>query len=166
MSSKNFHLAFIALGSNLEDPQLQCQRALDQIKNLPQTELLVCSSFYQTKPLVPKGADKEGIPFYVNAVCKIATELSPQELLAQLRKIEEKMGRKRKKKWESRLIDLDLLFYDSLVMKTKNLIIPHPEIEKRSFVLIPLTEINPNWEHPVLKKTIRILAEELERQNS
>ncbi len=146
--------AFIALGANLGNPLEQCQKALQEIKKIPHTQYIACSSFYKTEPLVPKGDNPQIVAWYINAVCQIQTELKPLDLLKSLRSIEEKMGRHRLKKWESRLIDLDLLAYDNEVMQTKDLILPHPEIQNRSFVLEPLSEIEPHWTHPVSNQSV------------
>lgn len=160
-ASDEIHTAFIALGSNLDNPLNQCNQALEKIKNIPQTELLHSSSFYKTAPLVPEGKEALDIPSYVNAVCEIKTGLTAEKLLGELLKIEKEMGRERCKKWESRLIDLDLLFFDSQVHTTEALVLPHPEIQNRSFVLEPLREIAPNWTHPKIGKTIEELLEGL-----
>lgn len=152
------HTAFIGLGANLGHPLEQCRRALEKIGKISQTELIRSSSVYQTEPLVSEGQDPLTVPWYMNAVCEVLTGLTPKKLLTELLDIEKEMGRERRKKWESRLIDLDLLFFDSLVFETKTLKIPHPEIQNRSFVLLPLKEIAPQWVHPLFKKTIEELA--------
>src|SRR3989338_4974514 len=148
------HAAFVALGSNLSNPVEQCHRALCKIENSDGIDLVQCSLFYQTEPLVPERNDPARVPSYVNAVCEVRTKLSPDELLARLLSIERELGRERREKWESRIIDLDLLFYDDLVFHTMSLRLPHPEIQNRRFVLEPMCEIAPEWVHPVLKKSI------------
>jgi len=156
------HTAFIALGSNLDNPQRQCEQALEKIKNIPATEMVRTSSFYQSEPLVAQGADAVGVPSYVNAVCEIKTGLTADKLLEVLIGIETAMGREKRKKWESREIDLDILFYDEVIDESPKLTLPHPEIQNRSFVLEPLKEIAPDLSHPRLRKTVRELAEALQ----
>ena len=113
------------------------------------------SSFYQTSPI---GDIKQEC--FVNSVVKINTSLDPESLLSYLLGIETQMGRVRKEKWGPRIIDLDLLFYDSLILNKEALTIPHPELQKRNFVLIPLCEIAANLNHPTLKKSIKTLLQE------
>lgn len=154
------HQAFIGIGSNLNSPQDQCAKAVKLIGLIKQTDFKQVSSFYQTEPLVLDPSQKN-TPWYVNAVCEVDTHLDPQVLFDELIKIEKEMGRVRNKKWESRIIDLDLLSYDDLVLNLEPLMIPHPQIQNRSFVLKPLGEIAPNWVHPVLHKTVVEMLNEL-----
>lgn len=160
------HCAFIAIGSNLNSPHDQCAKAVRLIGAIKQTDFKQVSSFYQTEPLVLDQTQKN-IPWYVNAVCEIATNLDPKVLFDELTGIEREMGRTRNKKWESRIIDLDLLSYDNLVEcwvetgHALSLQLPHPQMQNRSFVLKPLGEIAPNWVHPVLHKTVMEMLNEL-----
>jgi len=96
----------------------------------------------------------ENQPDFINQVVVLETKLSPQESLKQCLAIENELGRVREIKWGERIIDIDILFYDDLIINTKNLIIPHPYIHERNFVLDPLLEINPFYVHPLLKQTI------------
>lgn len=132
---------FIGIGANLGNPLKQCALAIHKISEIPKTKLVVTSSFYKSEPLVSRHSMKKKSPWYINAVCRCATTLSPEKLMENLAGIEKEMGRKRRDKWEPRIIDLDLLFYDDRVMKTGHLEIPHPEIQNRRFVLEPLAEI-------------------------
>lgn len=130
---------FIALGANLGNPLKQAKEAINAVSELPSTELVKVSSFYRTKPLGPQDQ-----PDYLNAVIKIITLLSPLELLHSLQKIEQTLGRERKdERWGPRTVDLDILLYDQLQMKSDNLIIPHYDMKNREFVLYPLFEIDP-----------------------
>lgn len=131
--------AFIGLGSNLSDPLKQINVALDSLSNLPSTEVVRTSSFFGSKPLGPQDQ-----PDFVNAVCQIETDLSPEELLQELQNIEQQQGRVKKRHWGERLIDLDILLYDDLQVSTEHLTIPHSQMHLRDFVLIPLAEIAPN----------------------
>ncbi len=147
------HIAYIGLGANLGDPILQCQEAASKMKEVAGISSVSVSSFYKTSPLVPEGQSSEGVPLYANAVARIETKLSPLALLDVLKKIEQEMGRVRSQKWESRLIDLDLLAYEDLIFSNGDLSVPHDQMHARAFVLKPLCDINSEWVHPVLKKT-------------
>ncbi len=141
--------AYIGLGSNLGDGILNCKKALDLMGHSPHTEVIEASSFYRTEPV---GKKDQG--WFINCVAHITTGLEPNGLLSFLLSIEKEMGRERKEKWGPRTIDLDILFYGDTVMKEGSLIIPHPLVQERRFVLIPLVELAPDLVHPVLKKSI------------
>ena len=147
--------ALIAIGSNLGTPKKNCIEAIDIITSSPGIKTISKSSFYQTAPV---GNTEQN--WFINSVIKISTQLNPDILLAVLLEIESKMGRIRKEKWGPRIIDLDLLFYDNLIIKKKDLTLPHPEIQKRNFVLQPLNEIEENFIHPSLNKSINTLLKE------
>jgi 2-amino-4-hydroxy-6-hydroxymethyldihydropteridine diphosphokinase len=132
------HQAFIALGSNLQDPQKQIQFALQTIANLPDIEIIKASSLYQTTPV---GYDNQ--PDFINAVAEISTKLAPLALMRTLLKIEASQGRERPFPNAPRVIDLDLLLYDDVVMETEELTLPHPRMSGRGFVMLPLAEIAP-----------------------
>lgn len=151
-------IIFIGLGANLMDPLRQCQEALNYLDKMPESVRLATSSFYRSAPIVVGVHIPGRLPWYVNAVCKMATTLLPEQVLQNLLAIEQKMGRLRRKKWESRVIDLDLLFYNDLVLNTETLVLPHPQIQNRPFVLFPLKELEPQWEHPVLGVNINHLC--------
>ena len=147
--------AYIAVGSNIGNPLQNCTEAIHKISKKDYIKIISKSSFYQTSPI---GDIKQEC--FVNSVVKINTSLDPEILLSYLLGIETQMGRVRKEKWGPRIIDLDLLFYDSLILNKEALTIPHPELQKRNFVLIPLSEIAENLIHPNLKKTIKTLLKE------
>lgn len=130
---------YIALGSNLNTPIEQLNSALTALNKLPQTSLSAVSSLYQSKPLGPQDQ-----PDYVNAVVGIHTKLAPLELLDYLQQIENEQGRVRLRRWGERTLDLDILLYDDLVMKSERLTLPHYDMTNREFVIIPLYEIAPN----------------------
>jgi len=138
-------LAYIGLGSNLNGPKEQIEKALRVLSETKDIILLSVSSFYQSKPLL----DMPG-PNYLNVVCKIETELSAIDLLNFCQEIEENQHRVRKIKWGSRTIDLDILLYGDQILATKRLTIPHPEMINRAFVLLPLSEIEPGLKLPLL----------------
>ena len=146
---------YIALGSNKGNKLQYLQSAVDTIfESVGAVKRL--SKVYKTPALGFKGDD-----FY-NACIKVETHLSPKELLKALQQIEKSIGRSKKtsKGYESREIDLDIIFYESEIIKDKNLTIPHPEIQNRKFVLQPLLDILKDFEHPILNKPIEILYEE------
>ncbi len=134
---------YIGLGSNLSDPILQVQTALQSLNSLPDSRVLKTSSFYGSKPLGPQDQ-----PDFVNAVCLLETALSPEELLKELQKIEVEQGRIKKRHWGERLIDLDILLFGQMTLSTEALTIPHSQMYLRDFVLIPLSEIAPNIDIP------------------
>ena len=133
------HTAFIGLGSNLEDPHSQLQRAFAELDRLPDTRLVARSSLYRSAPL---GYPDQ--PEFVNAVAEIETALTPQALLQALLQIERKHGRERTFRNAPRTLDLDVLLYDDVQMHEHGLTIPHPQMHLRAFVLQPLLEIAPD----------------------
>lgn len=137
-------LAYIGIGSNLDDPIAQVKDAFAELEMLPDSILQAKSSLYGSKPMGP--ADQ---PDYVNAVAAIDTLLSPEDLQAALRQIEDLQGRDRSAdKWGPRLLDLDLLLYGKKKINTPELTVPHPGMHERDFVIIPLAEIAGNLNIP------------------
>jgi len=135
------HRAFIALGSNLKDPASQVSSALRELEDLPETHLVKASSLYRTTPV---GYDNQ--PDFINAVAEVTTGLAPLTLLHALLTLENSHGRERPFPNAPRVLDLDLLLYDDLIMQTTELTLPHPRMHVRGFVLFPLAEIAPNLE--------------------
>jgi len=144
--------AFVGLGSNLDDPLTQVQRAVQAMAGIAQTQLITQSSYYSSAPLGP--ADQ---PDYINAVVELATALSPHALLAELQAIENAQGRQRGEHWGPRTLDLDLLLYADLQLHTDALTLPHPEMHKRAFVLVPLLEIASDIVIPGLHSAAALL---------
>lgn len=144
--------AYIGLGSNLNNPVSQLQQALQAIANIPITQLSKISSFYQTSPMGPQDQ-----PDFINAAVEIQTNLSALALLKQLQAIEQRQARQRQIKWGPRTIDLDLLLYGDWLMQTAELILPHPGISQRDFVLYPLYELAPDLKLPCGKTIKRLL---------
>ncbi|MEC7595960.1 MAG: 2-amino-4-hydroxy-6-hydroxymethyldihydropteridine diphosphokinase [Pseudomonadota bacterium] len=138
-------LAYIGLGSNLNDPKLQIETALKALNEADAIVVTNISSFYESKPLL----DIPG-PNYINAVCKVDTSLSAIDLLDVCQQIEDNQKRVRKVKWGSRTIDLDILLYDQQVISSDRLFIPHPEMIDRAFVMVPLYEIDKEINVPLL----------------
>jgi 2-amino-4-hydroxy-6-hydroxymethyldihydropteridine diphosphokinase len=131
--------AFVALGSNLQNPVLQVKQAFLALDKLPKTTVVNTSSLYLTAPI-----GYVGQPDFVNAVAEIQTELSPIDLLDGLLQIEQAAGRERSFANAPRVLDCDLLLYKDLSMQNNRLILPHPRMHERAFVLLPLAEIAPN----------------------
>ena len=133
------HIAFIALGSNLGDPESRVHRGIAALAELPQAQLLAASSLYRSAAL--GHADQ---PDFVNAVAQISTGLAPQALLAALLAVEKHFGRERSFANAPRTLDLDLLLFDALSIDEPGLAVPHPRMHERAFVLAPLVEIAPD----------------------
>ena len=137
-------MAYIGIGSNLDDPVRQVKEALEELDTIPDSVLIKQSSLYASKPMGP--ADQ---PDYVNAVASLDTLLSADELLQALQKIERRLGREPGgEKWGPRVIDLDLLLYGKKKISNDTLTVPHPGLHKRDFVIIPLAEIAGNMTIP------------------
>jgi len=152
---------YIGIGSNLGNRKENCEGAISLLEKNGM-KIINRSSMVQTKPW---GVRKQ--PEFINMAIEIETDLNPQELLALLKKIEKTVGRKQTTRWGPREIDLDILFYDDLILKTPDLEIPHPMLHKREFVLQLLAEIAPDKIHPVFKKSVKELLLNLQsRQNS
>ena len=155
-------LAYISLGSNLNNPKAQIEKALSAINRAEEVSLKEISSFYESRPLL----DMPG-PNYINAVCGVDTSLSAIDLLDVCQSIEDDQKRVREVKWGSRTIDLDILLYEHQVISNERLSIPHPEIANRAFVLVPLHEIDKEMKVPLLgpvKKLVdRINTDDLKK---
>ena len=149
-------LVYLSLGSNLGQRKRNIKGAIALLNKSSHFKIERLSSFYETKPM---GLREQ--PFFINASLKGKTDLSPEALLRFLKEIEKKLGRKKRRRWGPREIDLDILFYGKEKIKRKGLIIPHPRIEKRLFVLKPLAEISPNFRHPVSGLTMRKLLDKI-----
>ena len=138
-------LAYIGLGSNLNSPKQQIKDALIALNSTQDVKVVALSSLYQSKPI-----DDSKQPDYINAVCQVDTHLTALELLYVCQEIETKQHRVREKKWGARTIDLDIILYGVQVVASKQLIIPHPEMMNRPFVLVPLSELESDLKVPVL----------------
>lgn len=151
-------IAFLSLGSNKGDRLSTIQQAVNFLSNDNSIEIAATSSFYETEPWGRKNQN-----WFVNAVIAIRTNLSPVELLRVCQDIEIKLGRNRENeiRWGERSMDIDILFYDDLVFSNEILTIPHKHVHERAFALVPMLEIKSSYVHPVFKKTILELHEEL-----
>ena len=144
------HTVYLALGSNLDDRLANLKQAVASLS--PQMEVKAKSRVYETPPW---GYTDQ--PMFLNQVIKADTYLEYESLLKHIKRLETALGRKPSFKNGPRLIDLDILFYDDLVLDTPSLVIPHPHAHERGFVLVPLNDIAPDLVHPTIKKTVREL---------
>jgi len=145
---------YLGIGTNLGDRRANLEQSISRIGE--EVGSVLCESMiYQTKAW---GVENQ--PDFLNQVIKVSTQLSPEKTLQVILKIETDMGRIRTRKWYTRLIDIDLLFYDETIIETPTLIVPHPYIQDRNFVLAPLVGIAPDLMHPILQKTMQVLWEE------
>lgn len=149
------HTAYVALGTNLGNRQKNLELAL-QLLAQNGVRVVKVSTFIETEPY---GVTDQ--PNFLNGICQVETDLTPIELLRLLLKLELDMGRVRLRHWGERIIDLDLIIYEDQIINTSELILPHPDMTNRDFVLRPLAEIAPNLKHPVLHQTIQQLLEGL-----
>lgn len=145
------HTVHLALGSNLDNRAANLKQAIASLP--PQMEVKAKSHVYET---LPWGHTDQ--PSFLNQVVSGETYLEPGHLLKHIKRLEEVLGRKPSFQYGPRLIDIDILFYDDLVLDTPPLVIPHPRLHERGFVLLPLMDVAPDLTHPVLNKTVRELA--------
>ncbi len=153
---RGWHRAYVALGSNMGDKNGYIEDALQSLKEKSDIRVKKVSSLITTQPY---GGVKQDV--FLNGMVEIETLLLPHELLDYLHEIENMAGRERKIHWGPRTLDLDIVFYDKLIMEDETLIIPHIDMQNRDFVLKPMAEINPNFRHPIMQKTIQQLLNEL-----
>lgn len=149
------HRVYLGLGSNLGERAHNIEAAISHLREKVAVDAI--SSLYETEPV-----GYAAQPRFLNAVCAGTTELSPEALLALVKDIEAQMGRKPTFRYGPRLIDIDILFYDGLILETPALTIPHPRLRERAFVLVPLLELAPQLRHPVFSKTIAQMAAEVD----
>lgn len=149
--------AYVGLGSNLDDPPAQIERAIGHLKRLPWSRVTACSSFYRSAPFGPVEQ-----PDFVNAAVALTTRLSAHRLLNELKRIECRLGRVPAVRWGPRVIDLDLLLLGDAVLSEPGLTVPHPGIAGRNFVLLPLREIAPDLVVPGLGRLADIDVDENE----
>lgn len=141
--------AYIGIGSNLGNRHQNCLQAVDRIGRIPDVEVTGVSQWYLTKPVGVDGQD-----WYVNGAVSLDVKIKPQALLERLMSIEQAMGRVRKERWGPRVIDLDILLFGEKVIHEDNLIIPHPLMHLRRFVLVPMVDLAPGVIHPTTRATM------------
>ena len=144
------HTVYLSLGSNLGDRSANLKQAIASLR--PQMDVKAKSKVYETPPWGYTEQDK-----FLNQVVKVKTYLEPEPLLKHLKRLEIALGRKATFHYGPRLIDMDILFYDALVLETPQLVLPHPHLHERAFVLIPMMDVAPDLVHPVKGKSIREL---------
>jgi 2-amino-4-hydroxy-6-hydroxymethyldihydropteridine diphosphokinase len=148
LHTKKYINVYLGLGSNVGDRKANISEAIKHIgRNVGRVAKQ--SKLYETEPWGNKEQDA-----FINQVIMVNTTLDPRQILEANTKIEREMGRERKEKWGPRVVDIDILFYGKRVIRDKGLEIPHPELHTRAFVLVPMMEIDPTFEHPVLKMPI------------
>ncbi len=148
---------YIGIGSNLGSREANCKKAINLLEEMG-IKVLKLSSLIETEPW---GVKEQ--PRFINMAIEAETALEPEDLLNILKTVEAETGRRPGTHWGPRDIDLDILFYGSMVIKTDRLEIPHPGIAERDFVLKPLAEIAPDKVHPVLQKSVKVLLAELSK---
>ncbi|MCJ7641526.1 MAG: 2-amino-4-hydroxy-6-hydroxymethyldihydropteridine diphosphokinase [Desulfobacterales bacterium] len=152
------HIAYIGVGSNIGDKAHRCEQGIAEILRIDRTKLLAKSSLYKTQPVGHLPQD-----WFVNGVIKIETDLEAPDLFRSMKEIETRLGRRKTFRWGPRTLDLDLLLFDDQIIDTEELSVPHPRIQERQFVLIPLAEIDRYLIHPVLRKSVQELLENLKQ---
>ena len=154
--------AYIGVGSNLGDKINNCLEAVVRIDEISGCRVTAQSDFYRTQPVGVEGQD-----WYVNGVIVLSSDIPAQDLLKGLLAIEVDMGRERKRKWDSRVIDLDILLFGAEVISEKGLQVPHPLMHLRRFVMVPMVSLAPDLVHPVLRKSMtELLVDSSEKDQS
>ena len=161
LSNANLHIAYLSVGSNIGDKLANCQKGIQALTETGHSKILAQSRFYVTEPV-----DYEAQDWFINAVVKLETSHDPFQLLSQIESIQRAAGRKIDPiRFGPRVLDLDIILYNDRIITSERLVIPHPRMHKRRFVLKPICDINPAIIHPVLKKEMRFLLERLDDDN-
>lgn len=152
-------IVYLSLGSNLGDRVGYIQQATSLLSSHPDINIVATSSFYETEPW-----EMDSENWFVNAVIQITTTLTPEKLLDECQRIENQLGRKphNGEKYSDRTIDIDIIFYDKLILNTERLTIPHKHFHKRVFMLVPMLEIAEDFVHPFFGKTVESLYEAID----
>jgi len=150
-------IAYLGIGSNLGDPIENCRKALREIASLKNVQVLRRSSLYRTEPVGDRLQD-----WFVNGVVEVRTTFTAPQLLKALQWVEQALGRDRRERWGPRSIDIDILLYGQEIIKTESLVVPHPELHKRRFVLVPINEIAPYVIHALYGISMKGLLDRLE----
>ena len=151
------HIAYISVGSNIGDKLANCRQGIEALTETGYSRVLAQSHFYATEPV--DYADQD---WFINAVVKLETARDPFQLLDQIESIQRAAGRKKNPvRFGPRILDLDIILYDDRIINSERLVVPHPRMHARRFVLQPICDINPDIIHPVLRKEMRFLLERL-----
>jgi len=149
--------AYIGIGSNLGNPEKNCLEAVDRLGRIPECKVARVSGLYRTEPVGVNGQE-----YYVNCVVEVLTGLSAKRLMERLFAIEEDMGRIREgRRWQARIIDLDILLFGRELIHEDNLTVPHPLMHRRRFVMVPMVDLAPDLIHPSLGKSMSGLLQEI-----
>ncbi len=151
---------YIGVGSNLGDKLENCLKAIEMVDNISGCRLIAQSDFFRTEPVGVEGHD-----WYVNGVISIEADIPAHQLLNSLLAIEAGLGRERKKKWDPRTIDLDILLLGQDIIEENDLTVPHPFMHSRKFVLVPMVQLSPDLVHPTLGKTMTDLLENMPEED-
>ncbi|MDD5724418.1 MAG: 2-amino-4-hydroxy-6-hydroxymethyldihydropteridine diphosphokinase [Syntrophales bacterium] len=154
-------VCFLGIGSNMGNPAANCAVAERHISDRGGVTVLRRSSLYRTQPV---GFEEQA--WFVNGVIEVRTALRPRPLMDVILGVEDEMGRIRNEKWGPRIIDIDVLFYGQAVIEEKDLVIPHPRLHERRFVLVPMNEIAPHVIHPAFGVSVRGLLDRLQDTNT
>ncbi len=154
---RGWHTAYVAIGSNMGNREEYVNHALKAMKENPKLQVVKTSDILRTSPY---GGAATGE--FLNGAVELKTLYTPEELLNYLQLLEQEAGRERKVRWGNRTLDLDIIFYDSLIMSTEKLTIPHQDMRNRDFVLKPLVQLNPYLMHPIFQVTVGMLLDKLE----
>lgn len=154
---RGWHRAYLSIGSNLGDKEGYLNQAVKALFKDKRIKNLRVSDYIVTKPY--GGVEQDD---FLNGAIGLDTLYTPEELLHLLQRLEQEAGRERKVHWGPRTLDLDMIFYDKLVLETEELVLPHPDMENRTFVLKPMCQLNKNYRHPILQKTMEQLLKTLE----
>lgn len=158
--TRGWHIAYISIGSNIGDKRGYINEALCKLEKASFVRKVASSKLIETEPY---GGVEQDI--FLNGAIRLETLLTPQELLCKLHEIENEAGRTREIHWGPRTLDLDIIFYDRLIMSTDKLVIPHPDMQNRAFVLQPLMELCPNYVNPANGKSVAVMLNELQNRD-
>ncbi|PLX98188.1 MAG: 2-amino-4-hydroxy-6-hydroxymethyldihydropteridine diphosphokinase [Desulfuromonas sp.] len=145
--------AYLGLGSNLGDRLENLRGARKALRKNPAVDISASAALYETAPM--GGPERQ--PSYLNTVLKIRTTLTPERLLSLCLQIEKDFGRQRKERWGPRTLDIDILFFDTVIRVDSDLVLPHPRLHERTFVLCPLVDLDPDIIHPVVDQRVEEL---------
>lgn len=151
--------AFVGLGSNLGRRRENIQNAVRILDSTDDLELVKGASFYETEPIGPSFQ-----PWFINTAIEITTQVPPLSLLQICKEVENRIGKSQSFPWGPRIIDLDILLYDDLVLDEANIVLPHPQLATREFVLRPLLELDPQLSHPRLKLPLSKILKGIEKE--